>query len=153
MRPSPKGCLLKVRHSSLFVVYLEQPDHTPYASIAVLSVSNRINYEMLTEPAILIIIFLGLIAAFWLNSIRAKEIAMQASANACAQIQAQFLDQTASLKKIRFMRDKNGRLGFQRIYGFDFSRDRENRLKGLVIMNGHQVNKVLLDEDSGTTIL
>lgn len=78
---------------------------------------------------------------------------MQASANACREIQAQFLDQTASLKKLRFIRTNQGRLGFQRTYGFDFSRDRENRLKGLVIIDGHHVSKVLLDEDSGTTIL
>jgi hypothetical protein len=88
-----------------------------------------------------------------MNSIRAKEIAMQASANACKQIQAQFLDQTASLKKIRLIRNKNGRLGFQRTYSFDFSRDRESRLKGLVKINGLLVSQVILDEDAGATIL
>ena len=103
--------------------------------------------------SILILLFLALLAWFWMNSIRAKEIAMQASAGACQQIQAQFLDQTASLKKIRLVRNQNGRLGFQRTYSFDFSRDRENRLKGLVMINGHVVNKVMLDEDSGITIL
>ena len=103
--------------------------------------------------SIFILLFLATLAWFWMNSIRAKEIAMQASAAACKEIQAQFLDQTASLKKIRLIRNKNGRLGFQRIYGFDFSRDRESRLKGLVMINGLIVSQVLLDEDSGATIL
>ena len=103
--------------------------------------------------SILIILFLSSIAWFWLNSIRAKEIAMAASANACQQVQTQFLDQTASLKKLRFVRNRNGRLGILRIYSFDFSRDRENRSKGFVEIMGHKVIKVYLDDETGMTIL
>ncbi len=107
-------------------------------------------YQM---ASILIILFLALIAWFWLNSIRAKEIAMAASSQACQQIQAQFLDQTASLKKLRFIRNRNGRLGILRVYGFDFSRDRENRSKGFVEIQDHKVTKVYLDDETGVTIL
>ena len=103
--------------------------------------------------SILIILFLAFIAWFWLNSIRAKEIALQASAEACKQIEVQFLDQTASLKKLRINRDRNGRMIFERIYSFDFSRDRETRMQGFVTIIGQRVTKVLLDEESGTTIL
>ncbi len=103
--------------------------------------------------SIIILLFLALLAWFWMNAIRAKEIAMQASALACQQIQAQFLDQTASLKKIKLVRNQSGRLGFERTYGFDFSRDRESRTKGLVTIKGHIVSQVLLDEESGITIL
>jgi len=100
-----------------------------------------------------IILFLAILAWFWLNSIRAKEIAMQASAEACKEIQAQFLDQTASLKKIKTRRNQNGRMIFERTYSFDFSRDRESRMQGFVTIIGHKVTQILLDEDSGTTIL
>lgn len=103
--------------------------------------------------SIIILLFLAGLAWFWINSINAKEKAMLASAKACQQIQAQFLDQTASLKSIRFSRDSNGRLVLQRIYNFDFSRDRENRSKGLVMISGQVVEKIMLDEDTGTTIL
>lgn len=103
--------------------------------------------------SILILLFLALLAWFWMNSIRAKEIAMQASAVACQQIEAQFLDQTASLKNMQLIRSHAGRLSFERTYSFDFSRDRQTRLKGLVIIKGYIVEKVLLDEESGTTIL
>jgi len=104
-------------------------------------------------PSLLIILFLAVVAWFWLNAIRAKEIAMQASAVACQEIQAQFLDQTASLKKLRFIRSAQGRLGIQRIYSFDFSRDRETRQKGHVSLAGQTITHIFLDEDSGTTIL
>ncbi len=78
---------------------------------------------------------------------------MAASANACQQIQAQFLDQTASLKKIRVSRNRQGRMIFERIYTFDFSRDRQTRKKGQVRILGYKVSQVLLDEEDGTTIL
>ncbi len=42
---------------------------------------------------------------------------------------------------------------FERIYSFDFSRDRETRMQGLVTIIGQRVTQVLLDEDSGMTIL
>ena len=103
--------------------------------------------------SLLIILFLGLLAWFWFNSIRAKEIAMQASAEACKQIEVQFLDQTASLKKIKVSRNKNGRMTLERTFTFDFSRDRETRTQGLVTIIGQRVTQVLLDEDSGVTIL
>lgn len=103
--------------------------------------------------SLLIILFLGLLAWFWLNSIRAKEIAMQASATACKQIEVQFLDQTASLKKIKVSRNKNGRMTLERTFSFDFSRDRETRVQGFVTIIGQKVTQVLLNEDSGMTIL
>jgi len=102
---------------------------------------------------IIIILFLVLLAWFWLNSIRVKEIAMQAAAEACKQIEAQFLDQTASLEKIGFERNSRGRLTLQRTYSFDFSRDRETRQKGHVNLSGQVITQVFLDDDSGTTIL
>jgi len=103
--------------------------------------------------SILIIFFFTLLAWFWMDSIRAKEKAMIASAKACQEIQAQFLDQTASLKSLRVTRNQGGRMMFQRIYNFDFSRDRETRLKGQVTINGGIVSQVILDDDSGATIL
>ena len=78
---------------------------------------------------------------------------MMASAEACRQIEAQFLDQTASLEKIRLARKQNGKLTIHRTYTFDFSRDRESRQKGHVNMIGQTVTQVFLDHDSGTTLL
>ena len=103
--------------------------------------------------SILFLLFLALIVWFWFDSVRAKEKAMMSSAHACEEIQAQFLDQTASLKSIKFSRDKRGRMVFQRIYNFDFSHDREERLQGRVIMRGLQVQEIQLDNGDGTTIL
>ncbi len=105
--------------------------------------------------SILVLLFIGLIAWFWSNSVRAKEFALHASAIACKEINAQFLDQTASLKKISVSRNANGKMTFLRIYDFDFSRDRETRSKGHVTIIGQKVTQVILesDDDSSVTIL
>lgn len=103
--------------------------------------------------SLFIILFLAFLAWFWLNSIRVKEIAMLASAQACKQIEAQFLDQTASLDKIRLTRRANGRLAIERTYIFDFSRDRETRQKGHVNLIGQKIMHVSLEDDAGTTLL
>ena len=78
---------------------------------------------------------------------------MHASAIACKEINAQLLDQTASLKKLSVSRNSNGRMTFQRIYNFDYSNDRETRSKGQVTINGQVVTQVILDDDTGVTIL
>ena len=103
--------------------------------------------------SILFLLLLAFIAWFWFDSVRAKEKAMHASSLACQEIQAQFLDQTASLKSIKFTRDKHGRLMFRRSYDFDFSLDRQQRYQGHVMMQGLEVQNVFLDHDEGTTIL
>lgn len=103
--------------------------------------------------SILFLLLLTLIAWFWFDSVRAKERAMTASALACQEIQAQFLDQTASLNSIKFSRNQRGQTVFKRIYNFDFSYDREQRHQGRIIMNGLQVQEIQLDHDGGTTIL
>ncbi|HIO92101.1 MAG TPA: DUF3301 domain-containing protein [Leucothrix mucor] len=103
--------------------------------------------------SILFLLFLAVIVWFWIDSVRVKEKAMLASAIACQEIQAQFLDQTASLKSIKVSRDKHGRMVFQRIYNFDFSYDREQRHQGRVTMTGLKVREIQLDNGEGTTIL
>jgi hypothetical protein len=103
--------------------------------------------------SILVFLVLALIAWFWFDSVRAKEKAMVASAHACQQIQAQLLDQTASLKNITFSRDKRGRTVLERTYNFDFSHDREERHHGRVIIRGLQIEEIYLDREDGTTIL
>ncbi|MCK5809586.1 MAG: DUF3301 domain-containing protein [Cocleimonas sp.] len=103
--------------------------------------------------SILVLLFLAFLVWFWFDSVRAKEKAMVASAHACQQIQAQFLDQTASLKSIKLSRSKQGRTILERTYNFDFSQNREERYQGRVVIRGLVIEEIYLDMDEGTTIL
>ena len=78
-----------------------------------------------------------LISAFlyWLDSIRAKEIATDRSRDACKKVLVEFLDETVAIKKIRLRRN------FYREYQFEFTSTGEHRYKGVVKLLG----KHLLD--------
>lgn len=103
--------------------------------------------------SLLFIILLAGVAWFWFDSIRAKETASQAAASACQGIGAQLLDQTVALKSIRPIRNAEGRLQLERRFNFEFSRDRQERSSGRIILHAKKVDGVHLDYDDGTTIL
>lgn len=87
------------------------------------------------------IVFLLLVSGFlyWLDSIRAKEIATQHSRAACDKIVLDFLDETVSLKKLRLKRKANGQLAFYREYQFEFTSTGEYRYKGKTRLLGKQL--------------
>jgi len=94
---------------------------------------------------------------FWLDSIKTKEVAIDASGQACREMQVQFLDQTVSLAKLKPIRNHQGRLSLQRIYHFDFSIPSEpsiaiQRHHGQAIMRGQQVQHIHLDKPEGLII-
>ena len=88
-------------------------------------------------------LFVVLISVFlyWLDSIRAKEIATVRSREACKKVSLEFLDETVAIKKVRLRRNSLGRLNFYREYQFEFTSTGEYRYKGIVKLLG----KHLLD--------
>ena len=88
-------------------------------------------------------IFIGLLTLFlyWLDSIRAKEIATTKARDACKKVMLEFLDETVSIKKIRLRRNGQGRLMFLRLYQFEFTSTGQHRYRGFVSILG----KHLLD--------
>jgi hypothetical protein len=101
---------------------------------------------------LLILFAFGLLAWFWQDSLRSRERAIRAAAQACKEIGAQLLDQTVSLESIKPARNKRGRLTFKRIYGFDFSVAGYERRRGRALMAGQTLEQVQIDEIEGTTI-
>ena len=85
-------------------------------------------------------VFAGAIA-YWLNAMRAKEIARAAGKRLCQQAEVMILDDTVSLKRVRLKRNGNGQLDFQRDYEFEFTSDGEYRYKGELHFLGRQLLK------------
>lgn len=85
------------------------------------------------------ILVLGVIAWFWLDSLKAREAAIRAAREACASEGLQLLDYTVAFSGLQPVRDKDGRLKLQRAYDFEYSDTGDNRLKGSVVMVGHRV--------------
>ena len=102
------------------------------------------------------VLFLVLLAAFgwfWLDSLRALEIARKAGKRACVDANVQFLDDTVAGTALTLARNKSGRRVLRRTYRFEFSETGNTRLEGQLVLLGDTVESVtmepykMLDED------
>ena len=91
--------------------------------------------------AILILLLLGW---FWLDSLRAKELATAVSRAACERLGLQHLDQTVALRHIGLRRTPFG-LRLRRVYSFDFSEEGAGRRSGHVALVGIELEEIHLD--------
>jgi hypothetical protein len=76
---------------------------------------------------------------FWLDSLRARDVALDGARRACESEGVQLLDWTVAMKRIRLGRDDEGRRGFQRTYEFEFSDTGNNRIGGSITIVGRQL--------------
>jgi hypothetical protein len=92
----------------------------------------------------LIILFLVALAWFWLDSSRARELAVGICKQASDKYGVQFLDESVALKSLGIRWPTEG-IRFRRVYTFDFSRDGVERLNGNLALVG--INLEYLDFD------
>jgi hypothetical protein len=85
------------------------------------------------------ILALAGLAWLWLDSLKAREIAISAARAACSSEGLLLLDATVSIARVKLARDRDGRLRLQRAYDFEYSDTGDNRLKGGVVLVGHEV--------------
>jgi hypothetical protein len=100
------------------------------------SETSNLSQVALEITAVLICIAVGW---FWMDSLKAREAALRAAREACAQDDLLFLDQTVSITAIKLVRDENGRIQLQRSYEFEYSDTGDNRRKGSVVLLGRRV--------------
>jgi hypothetical protein len=90
--------------------------------------------------------FLLALGWFWIDSMAAREVAETAGKRACREEGVQFLDDTVAFGGLGFGRDDWGRLKLRRTYRFEFSDNGDNRLKGLVLLLGREVETLDLEK-------
>ena len=95
------------------------------------------------EAAAIILIVAGIL--LWVDSLRARERAIQAGRTACERYALQFLDETVSFARMRLARDEEGRLRIVRIYTFEFSETGNNRRNGAIVMLGQDPKDIHLE--------
>ena len=81
----------------------------------------------------------------WLDSLRARERAVQAGKSACERYDLQFLDDTVSFARMRLGRDEAGQLKIARTYTFEFSDTGNNRRHGAIVMLGGDLQDLHLE--------
>ena len=87
----------------------------------------------------LAIAVLAAIAWLWLDSLKVREAAIRAAKEVCAAEGLLLLDDTVAISGLRLRRGDDGAVRLQRSYDFEFSDTGNNRLKGSVVMLGHQL--------------
>ena len=95
------------------------------------------------ELVAILLIIVG--ALLWVDSLRARERAIQAGRTACERYALQFLDETVSFARLRLARDEEGRLRIVRIYTFEFSETGNNRRNGAIVMLGQDPKDIHLE--------
>ena len=91
------------------------------------------------------IVLLGAGIFLWIDSLRARERAVQAGRSACERYALQFLDDTVSFARLRLARDDEGQLRISRTYLFEFSDTGNNRRHGAIVMLGGELQDVQLE--------
>jgi hypothetical protein len=84
---------------------------------------------------LLVVFLLLLLGWFWLDSLRAREIATEICKAACSQRELQFLDQTVALRRLGLAWQSEG-VRIRRVYRFDFSEEGVGRRNGYLVMRG-----------------
>lgn len=101
---------------------------------------------------ILFIFLLLAVLWLWRDSVNAREKAIQAVRLACQQINAQFLDDTVVLAKVRLCRRKSGTMALCRFYSFDFTLDGEQRRSGMIRMKAQIIEDLMLNIDQASNL-
>ena len=81
----------------------------------------------------------------WVDSLRARERAVEAGRSACRRYELQFLDDTVSFARIRLARNEDGELRIARTYTFEFSDTGNNRRHGAIVMLGDELQDLHLE--------
>jgi hypothetical protein len=82
------------------------------------------------------LILIALIGGGWLwsDNMRAREIALTTSREACERAGLQLLDDTVVMASLRPVRDYRGRVTLRRVYVFEFTDTGDNRRQGSVVV-------------------
>lgn len=105
--------------------------------------------SLLTVETLLLLVIVALVAWFWIDSLRAREMATAACRRACSQEGLQFLDGTVALERLGLGRSPAGRLQLRRQYRFDYTQDGITRRRGGAVLVGGQLLTLTLPLDPG----
>ena len=92
---------------------------------------------------ILGLLFIGLIIYIWYRNLTVRELAMTHSSHACKKRGVQLLDDSVHLSGLSLIRCPDRRRCLRRRYRFTYSSDNINRISGVTIMLGNQLESIV----------
>ena len=94
---------------------------------------------------IILICFMFLTYAYWINAQKAKEMAFIKAKGHCLAMDVQMLDEYVALNSIKLKRDRSGKIQLQRLFTFEFSSTGDERYNGTLLMLGQRVDSVYME--------
>lgn len=91
------------------------------------------------------LLLLAAIGWLWLDSLKAREMAVSAAKATCNAEHLLLLDDTVAIQRISPGRDDDGVLRIRRIYGFEYSDTGDDRNAGNIVMLGSRVLAITLN--------
>lgn len=92
-----------------------------------------------------LLLLLAAIIWYWLDSLRALELARDCGRRLCTNDSLQFLDDTVENIRTTPARNGHGRRVLRRTYRFEFSETGNTRLEGQIILLGDKIESVTMD--------
>lgn len=89
-------------------------------------------------PTLLNLLLFGALIWFWLDSARARELAVGICGESCQHEGLQFLDQTVVLKRLGLRWTAQG-VRLRRTFQFDYSEQEDERRSGQIVLVGIQL--------------
>ncbi|HLM54312.1 MAG TPA: DUF3301 domain-containing protein [Pseudoxanthomonas sp.] len=91
-------------------------------------------------PSLILLMIAGAaLFAYWNSARAAAELAEGLGRRACADAGVLWLDQSVHAAGIRVRRNEDGRLGFERLFRFDYSYDGIDRHGGRLVLRGDRM--------------
>ena len=91
-------------------------------------------------PTLLVLMILFALGAAWWSTARAAaERAEEVGRNACFSAGVQWLDQTVHADGLRLRRRRDGWLGLERSFRFEYSEDGQDRHIGRIVLLGEKL--------------
>ncbi|MES9853570.1 MAG: DUF3301 domain-containing protein [Candidatus Thiodiazotropha sp. L084R] len=98
------------------------------------------HYNDMSYSTLNLLLLLMLVAWFWRDSLRVREVAIRISRNSCQSHGVQLLDQTVALHRLGLRWLRSGPK-IRRVYAFDYSLEGSGRRTGYLVMLGvHNVS-------------
>ena len=88
---------------------------------------------------ILLLVAIALGYAWWSSARTAAERAEEVGRNACQAAGVQWLDQSVHADGLRLRRRRDGRLGLERSFRFEYSEDGQERHVGRLVLMGDEL--------------
>ena len=93
----------------------------------------------LSFAEVMLLLALGLVGWLWWDTIKAREIGIQAARDSCRREQVQLLDDTVVCRSLRLARNDMGQATLRRVYDFEYSDSGNDRYRGSVMLLGREV--------------